>query len=460
MKRRTVTTGGSALLLSHYARAQPAPLGGPVGYQERPPGPQPVGGGPSLSLDLTAGPLDPRIAFARASVGTYFNAAGVLQTATANTPRFDYDPVTHAARGLLIEEQRTNLLFQSGRLDLAPWAPTNSTITGAATAALDGTTNAIKLTPTTTSGTHLIAQGPAITAGSANNLSIFAKPAGYARAFLSVMNGGGFNGFNATFNLTAGTASAVSYIGAGSAGSVQVSPMGNGWYRCAITGIMDGSSGTAVCSVFVDNGTTNNFVGDGTSGLYLWGGQMELSTFPTSYTPTAGAGVTRAIDQCSMPAASWYVQSAGSIALDYILEGYTPGLGAPCALVGANANTDYIDMDQFTNAGATGASPVITGCGVFVAGSASGNVQFSPPLAVPINVGHRGASAWSIGSPMGAAHDALLAVNPTTVTALPVIANLLIGGAFHSAPAANLWARRVRYWPRMLSNAELVGVTT
>jgi hypothetical protein len=46
--------------------------------------------------------------FTRASVGTYFDSSGVMQTATNNTPRFDYDPVTHIAKGLLFEESRTN----------------------------------------------------------------------------------------------------------------------------------------------------------------------------------------------------------------------------------------------------------------------------------------------------------------------------------------------------------------
>lgn len=47
--------------------------------------------------------------FVRNSIATYYDSTGILQTASANTPRFDYDPVTHAAKGILIEESRTNL---------------------------------------------------------------------------------------------------------------------------------------------------------------------------------------------------------------------------------------------------------------------------------------------------------------------------------------------------------------
>jgi hypothetical protein len=65
---------------------------------------------------MSPGSLDSRIAFSRASVATYFDVAGAIQTATSGTPRWDYDPVTHAMLGLLIEEQRANLLLNSATL--------------------------------------------------------------------------------------------------------------------------------------------------------------------------------------------------------------------------------------------------------------------------------------------------------------------------------------------------------
>jgi hypothetical protein len=63
---------------------------------------------PSLVLDFLAGSLDTRIAFTRASTGSYYDVTGTLRSAAINTPRFDTDPATLAPRGLLAEEQRTN----------------------------------------------------------------------------------------------------------------------------------------------------------------------------------------------------------------------------------------------------------------------------------------------------------------------------------------------------------------
>ncbi len=65
--------------------------------------------------------------FARASVGTYYDSTGTLQAAASGAPRFDYDPVTHTAKGILIEEQRTNLFSRSTELDNAAWTKLNIT---------------------------------------------------------------------------------------------------------------------------------------------------------------------------------------------------------------------------------------------------------------------------------------------------------------------------------------------
>ncbi len=61
---------------------------------------------PTLELDFAnVNALDPRITFTRANpIATVTNSLGLIQTVGANVPRFDYDPVTLAAKGLLIEE--------------------------------------------------------------------------------------------------------------------------------------------------------------------------------------------------------------------------------------------------------------------------------------------------------------------------------------------------------------------
>jgi hypothetical protein len=71
------------------------------------------GGGATLNFNFLSGTLDPRITFSRATVGTYYDSSGILQTAAINGPRFDYDPSTLLPNGLLLEGARTNLLLNS-----------------------------------------------------------------------------------------------------------------------------------------------------------------------------------------------------------------------------------------------------------------------------------------------------------------------------------------------------------
>lgn len=72
---------------------------------------------PTLDLNFAATKtLDPRITFTRASSGSYFDSNGLIQIAAINTPRFDHNPFTGESLGLLIEEQRTNLLLNSATL--------------------------------------------------------------------------------------------------------------------------------------------------------------------------------------------------------------------------------------------------------------------------------------------------------------------------------------------------------
>ena len=72
---------------------------------------------PSLILDFAGTQtLDPRITFTRSTTATFIGSNGLIQTAAINAPRFDYNPTTLAPLGLLIEEQRVNLLLNSATL--------------------------------------------------------------------------------------------------------------------------------------------------------------------------------------------------------------------------------------------------------------------------------------------------------------------------------------------------------
>jgi hypothetical protein len=87
------------------------------------------GDGSTLNLDFTTGALDSRVVLTRsAATATYINSSGYVASAAVNEARFDYDPTTLAAKGLLIEGSATNYLLRSTTCTSTGWN-TGGTVT-------------------------------------------------------------------------------------------------------------------------------------------------------------------------------------------------------------------------------------------------------------------------------------------------------------------------------------------
>jgi hypothetical protein len=245
---------------------------------------------PTLDLNFAATKrLDPRIAFTRTSTGTFVGSNGLIQTAVSGAARFDHNPTTGESLGLLVEETRTNHNTYSEQFDNAAWVKTRSSITSNTIVAPDGTLTGDKLVEdTTASNTHQISQSASLTAGT-HTYSIFVKAGerSVLQAFRSNLN---IDLFTHTFNLSTGTAS-----GAGAS----IVSVGNDWYLCISTVTVNTTGSTGI-NFSINNGSTNSYTGDGTSGLFLWGAQVEAGSFPTSYIPTTTATVTRAADVATL----------------------------------------------------------------------------------------------------------------------------------------------------------------
>jgi hypothetical protein len=261
---------------------------------------------PSLDLDFTQEVLDPRITFSRGSIGTRVNRNRLIETVSTNLPRFDYDPVTGECKGLLIEESRTNLLVNSD--DFNSWAKNNYNVSTNVITAPDGTLTADKIIPTNPNTYHDIFKTPSLSSNT-YTLSIFAKAA--EQSFIRLRIDDGVVGRGTFFNLSNGSiGSSVNVT------SSTITPYPNGWYRCSITVT------TNIINVVFNSfpiGSTTNYTGDGTLGLYLWGAQLEVGAFPTSYIPTTASTVTRSADRASMEGtnfSSWYNQTEGTIFVD------------------------------------------------------------------------------------------------------------------------------------------------
>jgi hypothetical protein len=216
------------------------------------------------------------ITFTRASSGTYVGSDGVLRTAAIDVPRFDHNPTTGESLGLLVEEQRTNLLLRSEEFDNASWTKLGATVSANTQTAPNGTTSADSLIETATTGLHVVFQDTTASPLVTQTLSVYAKANQRIRVSLQAAEAGTNNAVAATFNLSTCAVVSQSNSGTGSGASASIVAVGNGWCRCTVTGIPS-TTGTAIRShVYLANDANQiNYTGNGTSGLFIWGAQLE-----------------------------------------------------------------------------------------------------------------------------------------------------------------------------------------
>ena len=226
------------------------------------------------AVDFRGPALPPGVSMTRGSAGTRIDAAGRIATEPVDGARFDHDPVTLAARGLLIEEQTTNRLLWSETIGAGSWSKNGSTtVTSDAAIAPDGSNTADLITQTAVETGPL--QDMTVPAGSAVVQSMYLKAgsAGIVRVRDSADN------HDMVVNLFSGTVVSTSVLTMHACVAV-----GGGWYRC-ITGYV-AQSGSINCNPRTT--TTGNFL--------VWGAQVELGTVASSYVPTTGAMATRSRD--------------------------------------------------------------------------------------------------------------------------------------------------------------------
>ena len=203
-------------------------------------------------------------------------------------PRFDYDPTTLAAKGLLIEEARSNICLQSQNY-AASWFQSNVTPTYNTTDTLD---------PSGVFGSTKFVIGGL--QGSLGQGVVSTAVAHTGSVWLKVASG------TTTVDLLLYRSSPFAVA------STTTVTVTTSWQRFSVTGtFLDATSHT-----FQLNFGLNKTV-------YVWGGQVEVGAFTTSYIPTATTAVTRSRDDVSMTGtnfSSWYSQSEGTFAVEYATD--------------------------------------------------------------------------------------------------------------------------------------------
>ncbi len=219
------------------------------------------------------------VTFARASVATYIDRYGVVQSVAIDVPRFEVN-------GLLMEGPRTNVLQHNNDPTQGIWSKSNltppSTVPGPDGVAGSGT----RLLESNDGGAalHALQQNYAgfsdndLVSGSAYleadelswiRLVITGKDGAAHTAFVDFTNGV----FGGLFNVTSD--------------QMQLVQLADNWWRVKMNGVDIGSGGTTPfmrIDLATDNGV-QLYQGDGTKGINVSRAQLEVGAFASSEIP-------------------------------------------------------------------------------------------------------------------------------------------------------------------------------
>ena len=391
------------------------------------------------------------VTFTRASTGTYFNSAGTLTSAAVNEARFDFNPSTLAAQGLLIEESRTNSIRNNTMQGAVAGTPGTNPTNWIVGATADGLTKEIVGTGTQNGITYVDIRWSG-TSGTGSTTTLATFEANNQIAALNTQTWAG----SSFIALVGGTLTNVSllelrirYLDSGGSvlqqGGVSVSSA-----TATLQRFSTAQTAANASIAFVNLSVLGDFVNSSAVDFTLRIGlpQLEQGAFATSVIPTTTTALTRSADVASVNTLSpWFNSVNGTLYVQGILVGGT-NFPYQAALVGSNANNDSIGVNWT---------------------AASGQMRFTVRSGGVAQADVAAGSNKSAGSSYKvagryAANDFQAAIDgslgtPDTSGSVPTITALSLGGPVSFQPGASVWLQRVTYYPRPLANADLQAIT-
>lgn len=390
------------------------------------------------------------------SLSTYYPTT----TTAYYGPRFDYSPSTLAAQGLLIEESRTNSIRNNtmqgavagtpGTLPSISGTPvwsTFTTLTGLTREVVGtGIENGITYIDIRVSGTPSAAGSYGIyfetnTGISASNGQTWAQT-----AYLK-LQAGSLTGIP-TLYIQQDERSSVGYLRTNASSPLTITSAALATQRYGFTATLTGGVTVANLIPYILFNLSGVAI-DITLRIGL--PQLELGAFATSVIPTTVAQVTRNPDVASVNTLSpWFNSTAGTIYAEFVLT-------QPAA--GANQFLARFSDNSYNNSIADN----VTGGGFAQLATASGGVfdgTASTAVAVSANTVTKFAGAYASDDLAACKDSGTVAVDPSAT--IPSGLTRFDLGSDHAG--ANRikagYLRRITYYPRRLSNAELVSITS
>jgi len=414
-----------------------------------------------FALNKTLTPVaGPAPSFSRASAGTFFNASGVLTSASINTPRFDHvlSGGQWVSKGLLIEEQRTNLFLQSNSFQTT-WGENSGTlgisqnVTGP-----DGISNsAWTFTDSQSGSLQGRYQDVALTNGVTYTMSIFIKKTTGTQtvfpAIYSARSGAGIAGIS--INTTTGTTYQVSAAGLTTIStSSTVYDVGDYW-RLNATFLCNSTGAWGFVIAPAATGTSGALNAGLTGSAVVYGAQVESGSFGTSYIATTTASVTRSADVCQITGtdfSGFWNGTEGTLACEFdrlssVTSTFSSGFPHAVSLIDSGNQVRQGFYGGHSGASPTGEIFLYNGSGRITAGAL---VSGTSPIKI--------SGAYKASDFAGSLNGAT-AVTSSSGSIDPVV-QMNIGAWASSQFILNGHIAKLIYYPARLTNTKLQQLST
>jgi hypothetical protein len=389
--------------------------------------------------------------FSRGGSATYYDATGALQTASANTARFDYDPVTLQFKGILIEESRTNSLRNGsgqgaivGTPGTLPTYWQGNNLTGAGLnyqVVATGTSTGVPYTDVRIYGTPT-SIFPVLYFETTSQIAAVTGQTWTISGFIQMI-GGNMSGIS-NISLRIIERTSVGAIVVTNESAIPVSSSGSlASSRFNKVFTLYGGVTTAIAQpgirLTVSIGTPIDIT------LRIGGVQLESGSFVSSFIPTTASAVTRPTDILTIPTGGWYNPNVGTMFGDVSWESST-GVNYPMMIRFDlnNLSTERWNFFFNQNIGRIGFDGYTSTVG-------QGSQHFG---AVVTSGAAKMAAAQSLNS-TNAAYAGVLGTLDTTWNP-PTAVNQL---TLRNLAPANKWIKNFKYYPSRVSDAQLQLMT-
>ena len=374
-----------------------------------------------------------------ASLDPYSPVFGPAPSAAAyHGPRLDYDPVTLSAKGLLVEEGRTNLARYSEASastlgDASGTTPPTiaaTTLSGVSVEAITFTTGGSGysfsrrggIASPTTSGSWTATSGTTYTASCYVALS----RALTGTEAITIYQTGAFGAYSITLN------------------SATTNPTALQRYSATAAATASGTMGT---HVYIGSALSSDVT------VYITRFQVEAGSFATSYIPTDASTVTRNADVASVATSQFpYSASEGTLVAAFDFLGYKTNTVMTVVSAGTD-NSNLIRLFQFSSSNVQSGAQL--GYSSIVSGlfQADQNIKSAPAVGTV----YKSAAAFKANDFAGCADGGTVLID--TSGAMPSATTFGVGMSPAKTNQLNGHLRQITYIPRRLTNAELQSRT-